>query len=262
MARPVTLFTGQWADLPCETVIEKAKSFGYDGVELGCWGDHFEIDKADADYCKAKRELLWDVHLYFGKNNHDQSHYQGGNHDLFEEPIKEYKLPVLEPVKFEHALDELELLGFSLCHPFDLLKADKKANTLAAQLNKRLNQKVEMIGYHITTKNTTTKGGKSMYFGTFYDADGMVFDTTHFPMSAKKYPFRGRGFYWLVGKVVEDFGYPMVEISYMEKLPMLTTEEPNPVSKVNPNGRHSYPPPPGSIIEPADSKEKSFGRYS
>ena len=58
MARPVTLFTGQWADLPCETVIEKAKSFGYDGVELGCWGDHFEIDKADADYCKAKRELL------------------------------------------------------------------------------------------------------------------------------------------------------------------------------------------------------------
>lgn len=58
MARPVTLFTGQWADLPCETVIEKAKSFGYDGVEFGCWGDHFEIDKADADYCKAKRALL------------------------------------------------------------------------------------------------------------------------------------------------------------------------------------------------------------
>ena len=58
MARPVTLFTGQWADLPTETIIEKAKSFGYDGVELGCWGDHFEVDKADADYCKAKRELL------------------------------------------------------------------------------------------------------------------------------------------------------------------------------------------------------------
>ncbi|NNE91169.1 MAG: sugar phosphate isomerase/epimerase [Verrucomicrobiales bacterium] len=58
MGRPVTLFTGQWADLDCETIITKAKSFGYDGVELGCWGDHFEVDKADADYCKAKRELL------------------------------------------------------------------------------------------------------------------------------------------------------------------------------------------------------------
>jgi len=56
--RPVTLFTGQWADLDCETIIVKAKEFGYDGVEFGCWGDHFEVDKADANYCKAKRELL------------------------------------------------------------------------------------------------------------------------------------------------------------------------------------------------------------
>ena len=46
MARPVTLFTGQWADLPFETICKKAKSFGYDGVELACWGDHFDVDKA------------------------------------------------------------------------------------------------------------------------------------------------------------------------------------------------------------------------
>ena len=46
MARPVTLFTGQWADLPLETMAEKAKSFGYDGLELACWGDHFEVDRA------------------------------------------------------------------------------------------------------------------------------------------------------------------------------------------------------------------------
>ncbi len=58
MARPVTLFTGQWADLPLETMVEKAKDFGYDGLELACWGDHFEVDKADAAYCQAKRELL------------------------------------------------------------------------------------------------------------------------------------------------------------------------------------------------------------
>ncbi len=60
MARPVTLFTGQWADLPLETLAQKAKSWGYDGLELACWGDHFEIDKAlkDDNYCKAKRAML------------------------------------------------------------------------------------------------------------------------------------------------------------------------------------------------------------
>ncbi len=56
--RPVTLFTGQWADLPLETLCEKARSFGYDGLELACWGDHFEVDKADEAYCREKRALL------------------------------------------------------------------------------------------------------------------------------------------------------------------------------------------------------------
>lgn len=46
MARSVTLFTGQWADLSIETLAEKAKGFGYDGLELACWGNHFEVDKA------------------------------------------------------------------------------------------------------------------------------------------------------------------------------------------------------------------------
>ncbi|MCA9073932.1 MAG: sugar phosphate isomerase/epimerase [Planctomycetaceae bacterium] len=60
MGRPVTLFTGQWADLPIEELCKKAKAFGYDGVELACWGDHFEVDKALSDdtYCAKKRDLL------------------------------------------------------------------------------------------------------------------------------------------------------------------------------------------------------------
>jgi sugar phosphate isomerase/epimerase len=58
MNRPVTLFTGQWADLPLETLCQKAKAFGYDGLELACWGDHFEVNKADQAYCKAKKDLL------------------------------------------------------------------------------------------------------------------------------------------------------------------------------------------------------------
>ena len=71
MSRPITLFTGQWADLPLETVCKKAKSFGYDGLELACWGDHFEVDKATAAYCRAKRKLLEKYELsLFSISNH------------------------------------------------------------------------------------------------------------------------------------------------------------------------------------------------
>ena len=60
MARPVTLFTGQWADLPLEVLAEKAKSFGYDGLELACWGDHMDIERAahDPAYCAHQRAIL------------------------------------------------------------------------------------------------------------------------------------------------------------------------------------------------------------
>jgi sugar phosphate isomerase/epimerase len=60
MGRPVTLFTGQWADLPFDTLCEKAKSFGYDGVEIACWGDHFEVDKALSDdaYLRSRHDIL------------------------------------------------------------------------------------------------------------------------------------------------------------------------------------------------------------
>ena len=60
MARPVTLCTGQWADLPLAELARKCNSFGFDGLELACWGDHFEVDKAldQDDYCAKKRELL------------------------------------------------------------------------------------------------------------------------------------------------------------------------------------------------------------
>jgi sugar phosphate isomerase/epimerase len=63
MKRPVTLFTGQWADLTLEEVCKKAVAFGYDGLELACWGDHMEIDKADQAYCDAKLALLQKYNL-------------------------------------------------------------------------------------------------------------------------------------------------------------------------------------------------------
>ncbi|MBL8963344.1 MAG: sugar phosphate isomerase/epimerase [Phycisphaeraceae bacterium] len=60
MPRPVTLFTGQWADLPLESLAATARSFGYDGLELACWGDHVDVAKADTDdaYAASRRQLL------------------------------------------------------------------------------------------------------------------------------------------------------------------------------------------------------------
>ena len=60
MSRPVTLFTGQWADLPLETLAKKAAAWGYDGLELACWGDHMDVFKAAEDkaYCQQQLDIL------------------------------------------------------------------------------------------------------------------------------------------------------------------------------------------------------------
>jgi sugar phosphate isomerase/epimerase len=60
MPRPLALFTGQWADLPLEALAAKARRFGYDGLELACWGDHFDVQAAlgDGGYCERQWELL------------------------------------------------------------------------------------------------------------------------------------------------------------------------------------------------------------
>ena len=60
MARPVTLFTGQWADLTFEAICDKAAEWGYDGLEIACWGDHMDVKKAaeDPGYVQARKDLL------------------------------------------------------------------------------------------------------------------------------------------------------------------------------------------------------------
>ena len=73
MTRPVTLFTGQWADMPLETLAAKASQWGYDGLELACWGDHFEIDRAlnEDGYCQRQLDILHKNQLEcFAISNH------------------------------------------------------------------------------------------------------------------------------------------------------------------------------------------------
>jgi len=165
---------------------------------------------------KSKKDLLWEAHFYFSKAKNKKS-----EKGLFDIVSKKFKLPELEKKIHDDAFDELELLGFPLCNPFNLLKTETLPDTMADMLTKKISKHVVMIGYLVTTKNTYTIDHKLMHFGTFLDEEGNVFDTTHFPNVASKYPFRGKGFYLLKGQVDEDFGYPMVEINYMEKLPMV-----------------------------------------
>lgn len=60
MSRLVTMFTGQWADLPLAELAPKVKAMGYDGVELACWGDHFDVARAlaEPDYIPGRWALL------------------------------------------------------------------------------------------------------------------------------------------------------------------------------------------------------------
>jgi sugar phosphate isomerase/epimerase len=60
MARPVTLFTGQWADLTLDDLAARCAEWGFDGLELACWGDHFDVAQAvsDREYCAGRRALL------------------------------------------------------------------------------------------------------------------------------------------------------------------------------------------------------------
>ena len=59
-----------------------------------------------------------------------------------------------------------------------------------------------------------------MHFGTFIDVHGHFFDTTHFPASVRDYPFRGDGVYLVLGKIVEEFGFPSMTVEKMAKMPL------------------------------------------
>ena len=93
MARPVTLFTGQWADLPFEDLAAKCGGWGFDGLELACWGDHFDVSEAlgDRGYCAGRRETL---------QRHGLDVWAIGNHLVGQavcDPIDERHRGVLAP---------------------------------------------------------------------------------------------------------------------------------------------------------------------
>ena len=165
---------------------------------------------------RNKRELLWEAHMKIHKISFEEKRLL-----LFKAEKKNYSTPNLPNTSLEDAFDELELLGYPLCNPFELLTTPSENSIRAKDLPHFTNRIIEIEGYLVTVKNTATSNGKRMCFGTFLDRDGNFVDTVHFPPIAARYPFRGKGVYRIKGKVLEEFDCISLEVVVMERLAII-----------------------------------------
>jgi DNA polymerase-3 subunit alpha len=172
-----------------------------------------------------KRVLLWEAYMKINKVTFEEHKLS-----LFKTKRVSYKMPDLPSTTLEDAFDEIELLGFPLCNPFDLLAEPQSYLLKAIDLYNYIGREVNVLGYLVVKKRTSTSNGKQMYFGTFLDYDGYFIDTVHFPHVSSKYPFRGRGVYKIKGKVLEEFDCLNIEVIQMEKLAIV--EDPRYSDKV------------------------------
>ena len=163
---------------------------------------------------KHKSQLLWEAHLIQKTNNKIPK-----TNFLFNTERKKYKLPELISNPIEDAYDEIEMLGFPVSITnFDMLRTKFRGDITASKLDNLIGKEVKMIGLLVTIKNVRTVNKEMMNFGTFLDVRGEFFDTTHFPNTLIKSPFRGYGIYLILGKVVSEFGYSSIEVKKMAKL--------------------------------------------
>jgi error-prone DNA polymerase len=165
---------------------------------------------------KNKATLLWEAHMMMNSSKKNES-----VRPLFFSPVKKFTLPDLEQGKLEDAYDEIELLGFPVSLTwFEMLETLFRGEITSRQMNDYVGKKVRMVGHLVTIKYIKTIKKEWMNFGCFIDVDGDFFDSTHFPQSLNNYPFKGSGTYLLLGKVVEEFGYPSLEVEKLAKLPV------------------------------------------
>ena len=164
---------------------------------------------------KNKYELVWE------KNAHLQSKHQpGSGRGLFDREPEVFQLPELTEGTFDQAFDEIELLGFPLQSPFDLLEPYECQGCIqASELLSHDNRIVRILGYFVCRKPVTTVKDQIMHFGTWIDPAGHFFDTVHFPNFLQYFPFKGPGIYAIKGKVTTDFEHPSIEVLSMERLP-------------------------------------------
>ncbi len=161
---------------------------------------------------KDKRSLLWEAHMKISRHANTTA-----SADLFRIQAREYSIPALHHARLEDAFDQLELLGFPLQDPFDLLAEAQIEAVPANALPDYVGKDVWIQGYLIHVKRTTTSDGKQMFFGTFLDKNGEWLDTVHFPPVARQFHFRGKGVYSVFGTVTREYDATSVEVKFMRK---------------------------------------------
>jgi len=159
----------------------------------------------------SKQALLWQMYRLSGAS------LQQLNQSLFQTEVNPVELPALDQLEHADSHDELELLGFTLCSPFALLK-EAFPDFSAEQMKHFLGKQIEIAAYLVTIKNVRTANSKYMQFGTFLDRKGAWLDTVHFPYTTLHHPFQGKGCYCLKGKVVRDFNHYALEVKVMKRL--------------------------------------------
>jgi DNA-directed DNA polymerase III PolC len=165
---------------------------------------------------KSRQQLLWE------KNEHLHGKTKAThNQSLDLEEDQHGTMPALEAGDYEDAFEEMELLGFPLCSPFDLLKTDFRAEATFDEFYNHIGKTIKLVGYYVDKKYVRTKHGDLMHFGCWLDHKGNYFDTVHFPQSLRQSPYNGKGLYLMKGKVVEEFGYCSLEVERMAMLPMV-----------------------------------------
>jgi DNA polymerase-3 subunit alpha len=162
---------------------------------------------------KSKKELLWDAHYLLG-----HSKKTAPETSLFETKTREFNLPELWKHELEDTFDEIELLGFPVRSPFELLESTVPSLKKASELPAIVGKTIDIAGYLVHRKPTRTTNGKIMYFGTWLDLEGEWLDTVHFPDANNRNPFTGPGCYLIRGKVVEEYGFFSVEAQWIKRL--------------------------------------------
>ena len=144
---------------------------------------------------------------------------------LFKVQAQIFELPVLMHNPYDDIIDQIQLLNYPLCSPFSLIKNRIDNSILASDLSKKEGQIIVIAGYYVNEKKVRTSKGGIMKFGCFVDAKGKFFDAVFFSQVLRKYPLQGKGCYYMVGKIVLEFGYPSIEVIKMKKMELKSRDD-------------------------------------
>ncbi len=166
--------------------------------------------------------LLWQNYLHF----HPQS--VSNTPQLFPNTNnQEVKTPHFTNSPIDEVFDQYYILGFSLHSPFKVLANTPSIKTRAKDLPHLQNQNITIIGSYVAIKEVHTTAEQTMYFGTFLDQDGHIFDTIHFPGNSKnnKLPrSKGINCYKISGKVINEYDFISIDVQSIEHEPVIDRE--------------------------------------